>query len=49
MRDYADNNQIWFELVKLMQSKVFDRDLHIKGPVATTSPLANMSRFLQKL
>jgi hypothetical protein len=27
-------------------SKIFDRDLQIKGPVSTTSPLANMSRFL---
>ena len=24
---------------------MFDRDLQIKGPMPTTSPLANMSRF----
>jgi hypothetical protein len=29
---------------------MFDRDLQIKGPISTTTcPLANMSRFLQKL
>ena len=28
---------------------MFDRDLEIKGPMSTTCPLANMSRFLQKL
>ena len=28
---------------------MFDRDLHIKGPMSLTNPLANMLRFLQKL
>jgi len=49
MRDNGDSNKVWTELVKIMRSKIFDRDLQIKGPMSTTSPLANMSRFLQKL
>ena len=36
-------------MVKILRSKLFDRDLQIKGPMSTTCPLANMSRFLQKL
>jgi hypothetical protein len=47
-RDYGDSNKIWTELVKILRSKMFDRVLQIKGPMSTTSPLANMSRFLQK-
>ena len=49
MRDYGDSNNIWTKLVKILRSKIFDRNLQIKGPVSTTSPLANMSQFLQKL
>jgi len=49
MRDYDDSNNIWKELVKFSRSKTFDRNLQIKGPVSSTCPLANMSRFLQKL
>jgi hypothetical protein len=49
MRDYGDSNKIWTELVKILRSKILDRDLQIKRPVSTTSPLANISRFLQKL
>jgi len=36
-------------LVKILRSKIFDRNLQIKGLMSTTCPLANMSRFLQKL
>jgi hypothetical protein len=46
MKDYGDSNNIWPELVKILRSKIFDRDLQIKGPVSTTSPLANLPRFL---
>ena len=49
MRDYGDSNNIWTEGAKILRSKVFDRDLQIKGPVSFTGPLANMSRFLHKL
>ena len=49
MKDYGDSDNIWTELVKILRSKVFDRDLQIKRHVSTTSPLANMSRFLLKL
>jgi hypothetical protein len=49
MRDCGDSNEVWTELVKILRPKIFDRDLHIKGPMSTTSPLANMSRFLHKL
>jgi hypothetical protein len=45
MRDYSDNNKMWTEVVKIFRSKMFDRDLQIKGPMSTTGPLANMSRF----
>ena len=27
---------------------MFDRDLQIKGPMSTTGPLANMSRFFKE-
>ena len=37
------------ELVKILRSKVFDRDLQIRWPVSNTGPLANMSRFSHKL
>ena len=47
--DYSDSNKVWTRLVKILRSKVFDRDLQIKGLMSTTCPLANMSRFLQKL
>jgi hypothetical protein len=49
MRDFSDNNIIWIEVVKILRSKMFDRDLQIKGPMSTTGPLANMYRFLQNL
>ena len=49
MIDYGDSNKVWTELVKILRSKMFDLDLQIKGPMPTTCPLANMSRFLQKL
>jgi len=45
MRDYSDYNKIWTRVVKILRSKISDRDLQIKGPMSTTSPLANMSRF----
>ncbi len=45
MRDYSDINKFWTEVVKILHSKMFDRDLQIKGPMSTTCPLANMSRF----
>jgi len=45
MRNHGDSNNIWAKLVKIMRSKIFDRDLQIKGPVSITCPLANMSRF----
>jgi len=46
-RDYDDSNKVWTRLVKILRSQIFDRDLQIKGPMFTTGPLANMSRFLQ--
>jgi hypothetical protein len=49
MRDYNDNNKTWTEVVKILRSKMFDRDLQIKGPMSTTCPLANMCRLSQKL
>jgi hypothetical protein len=49
MRDFNDSNKIWLESAKLLRSRVFDRDLQIKESVIKTGPLANMSRFLQKL
>ena len=45
MRDYSEINRIWREVVNILRSKMFDRDLQIKGPMSTTGPLANMSRF----
>ena len=27
MRDYSDNNKIWTEMVRILRSKMFDRDL----------------------
>ena len=45
MRDYCDSNNIWTELVKILRSKIFDRDSQIKGPVSIIGPLANMGRF----
>jgi hypothetical protein len=45
IRDYGDSNNIWTELVKILQSKICCRNLHIKGPVSITGPIANMSRF----
>ena len=33
MRDYGDNNNISTKLVKILRSKIFDRDFKIKGPV----------------
>ena len=44
-RDYGDVIKVWTELVNILRSKIFDRDLQIKGPMSTTCPLANMSRF----
>jgi len=29
MRDYSDSNKVWTELVKILRSKIFDRDLQI--------------------
>ena len=49
MRDYSDSKKVWKEEVKILRSKIFDRDLEIKGPISTTDPLDNMSRFLKKL
>jgi hypothetical protein len=49
MRDYIDSNKVWTELVKILRSKMSDREIHINGPMSTTCPLANMSRFLQSL
>jgi uncharacterized protein YajQ (UPF0234 family) len=49
MRDYSDSNKAWTELVNILRSKIFDRDLQIKGPMSTTSPLANIFPFMQKL
>jgi len=46
MRDNGDSNNIWKELVKVLQSTIVDCDLQIKGPVSAIGPLANMSRFL---
>jgi hypothetical protein len=46
MKDHGDSNNIWTEMVKILRSKIFDRDLQIKGPVSITCLLANMSRFL---
>jgi hypothetical protein len=46
MRDYIYSNKVSTELVKILRSKICDRDLQIKEPVSTTCPLANMSRFL---
>ena len=48
MRDYGDK-KIWTEVVTILRSKMFDRDLQIKGPMSTTGPLANISRFFHKL
>ena len=31
MRDYSDGNKVWTTLVKILRSKMFDRDLQIKG------------------
>jgi len=36
-------------LVKILRSKIFDRDLQIKRSMSTIGLLANMSRFLHKL
>ena len=44
MRDHGDSNNIWVELVKSLRSKIFDRDLRIKGPMSITCPLANVSQ-----
>ena len=49
MRDYGDINKVWTELVKILRSEVFDRDLQIKGPMSIAGPLANTSRVFQKL
>ena len=49
MRDYSNSNKYWTESAKMLRSKIFDHDFQIKGSVSTTGPLANMSRFLQKL
>ena len=45
MRDYSDSNTIRTELAKMLRSKIFDRDLQIKGLMSTIGPLAIMSRF----
>ena len=45
MRNYSDRNKVWKEMVKILQSKMFDRDLQMKGPMSIIVPLANMSRF----
>jgi len=37
MRDYGDSNKVWTELDNISRSKMFDRDLHIKGPMPITS------------
>ena len=48
--NYVDNNKVCTELVKILRSTMFDRDLKInKGPMSITGPLAIMFRFLQKL
>ena len=49
MWDYSDLNKVWTEVIKILRSQMFDRDLKIKGPIPTTGPLADMSRFLQNL
>ena len=49
MRDHGDSNNFWAEFIKILGSKIFDRDFQIKGPVSTAGPLADTSRFLQKL
>jgi hypothetical protein len=49
MRYYGDSNKFWTELVKILRPTIFDLDLQIKGSMYTKGPLANMSRFLQKL
>ena len=50
MRDYGDDsNKVWTGFVKILRSKMFDRDLQIKRPMSTTGPLSNMSRISQKL
>ncbi len=38
MRDYNDSNIFWEESVKLLRSKVFDRDLQIKKSVVDSGP-----------
>ena len=48
-RDFCVSNIIWTELVKILRSKIFNRDLQIKGPISIPGSLASMSRFLQKL
>jgi hypothetical protein len=45
MIDYSDSNKVWSDMVKILRSITFDRDLQIKWPVSTTCPLANMPRF----
>jgi hypothetical protein len=35
MRDYSDNNKVWSQLVKILRSKMFDRDLNNKGPMSS--------------
>jgi hypothetical protein len=45
IRDYGDSNKVWTELVNILRSRICDRYLHIKGPMSTIGPLANMCRF----
>ena len=49
VRDYGDDNKVLTELVKILRSEIFDRDLQMKGIMSTTGPLASMSWFLHKL
>jgi len=35
MRDYGVKNTVWTELVKILRSKIFDRDLKMNRPVST--------------
>ena len=49
MRDHGDGNNIWAVLVKILRSKICNRELEIEGLVSISCPLANMPRFLQEL
>jgi hypothetical protein len=36
MKDYNGSNKDWTEFIKILRSKMFDRDLHIKGSMSIT-------------